>query len=316
MKKSKTIFYVFTASAVSLLISTAILTKNTEPEIEELSNKCPENYTKIPEFDVDGDGTKEKRFCLMKYEAKKSKEGLPISKPSKKPWTNITQTKARKKCKALGKRYSLVSNQQWIQTAKIAASKEYNWIKNRKGESALYRGHSDKRPFHALEASSNDSKGYHLTGEKNGSQRRTTYIKKPQDNKNTNNPHETVLWDLAGNIWEWNNNSFTCSEQSCPESPRPTDSSNHEPTEITSPGTHINSMELLRPNTEWNSSKNTGRIHTTGIKAIPNGSTHGFIRGGVWYDKKDAGIFTLHLKQAPNHSSPRVGFRCSYTPTT
>ncbi|MGM5488022.1 MAG: hypothetical protein ACQESG_03680 [Nanobdellota archaeon] len=283
----------------------------------DLDERCPPNYVAVPgNFDVDGDGINESGFCVMKYEAKRSKEDLPVSHPSGRPWVNISQIEARAKCKALGEGYSLITNTQWIQIAKIAIGVGENWIKRRYRGNALIRGHSDQVPFHPLEASPDDSKAYYRTYNKGDEQRRTVYIMdtiKGDDPCLVNN-YTGIIWDFAGNIWEWNNDSFICEEASCPNGPQPSDSRNHELPELTSPGRYLGTFELLRPNSEWDSDQNVGRIFTVRGEAIPDGKEHAFIRGGIWYDEKDAGLFTLHLAQAPSYSSERISFRCVYEP--
>lgn len=312
--ESNKAYFLLTAASMLLLIA-GVANDSKMMTGAGMNIECPENYTYIPSLDTDEDRDVDPGFCLMKYEAKKSEDNSPVSRPSGRPWTDINQTRARKKCDELGERYSLVTNRQWIQAAKIAVQNRRNWINREKASKAVYRGHSDGRPFHPLNASENDSLGYYLTGNnENSSQRRTLHIPStPVRATEASKRPQGVIWDLSGNVWEWNNNTFRC-EDACPESPHPADSSNHELNNLTSPGIYLDSFSLLRPNTRWNSSENMGRVHTTGPEAIPSGKKHGFIRGGVWYDKKDAGPFTLHLKQSPGYASPRVGFRCSYSP--
>ncbi len=284
-----------------------------------LEDYCPKNYVKISGgFDIDNDGVKESAFCMMKYEAKKSENETAISISYGKPWVNISQINARKKCKELGDGYYLISNKQWIQAAYVMINISENWIGGKIGNNSLYRGHSDSNPFESLEASNNDSDGFYLTRNLIGSeQRRTFYVRDNHINNDSRLSDNSidVVWDFAGNIWEWNNDSLNCSNgYPCEQMPKPANSSNQELDKLVYAGSYFRTLFLLRPNDIYNSSYNVGRIYTDNDFPIPSSYIHGLVRGGIFYDDKDAGLFTAYLGISPEFAKETVGFRCVYVP--
>lgn len=293
--------------------------QNLENNQSKINNICPKNYIAIPGgFDVDEDGINESLFCVMKYEAKKD-NNIAISIPKQKPWVNISQNEAREKCENLGKGYSLITNKQWIQIAKIAVYTDENWLSNTVGKGALFRGHSDEMPYHTLEASFDDNDGYYNTDVNIDDYQKRIFIIKNGilgNDSNLDKNYTTIIWDFAGNIWEWNNDTIDCSNgYPCEEMPELFgESRNYELPKLTNPGSYFKTIELLRPNDEWSSEENIGRVYLDGDEPIPKDSKHGLARGGIWYDKDDAGLFTAYLGVSPNFSKYTIGFRCIYIP--
>ncbi|MFW6285637.1 MAG: hypothetical protein ACOC16_00535 [Nanoarchaeota archaeon] len=299
--------------------NTNMIKYNDELQFKDTNVLCPENFVAIPGgFDVDGNGINESWFCVMKYEAKKGKNNEPISIPEKRPWVSISQNEAREKCQSLGKGYSLITNKQWIQIAKIAAHVDENWISGKVGNGSLIRGHSDKNPYKTLEASTDDNDGFYKTGTNaDDSQKRTFIIKNGVlgYDSNFSSNYQGVVWDIAGNIWEWNNDTIDCSAgYPCINMPQPSNSQNYELNEFTESGKYFKTFELIRPNSYWNSTENIGRVYSAGNKPVPEGNQHGLARGGIWYDENDAGLFTAYFGIAPSFSKYTIGFRCTYVP--
>ena len=161
-------------------------------------------YVPVPSY-VLPDGVAVAGFFVMKYEAKQSttffgtrdirsatnpRAAVPISKAAGTPWVSLTWEDARRACNAAGAR--LISENQWLSIAHQAVSVDGNWSGGAVGIGFLFSGHSDSSPDSALTASGTDGNGYASTENNDGSQRRTLGL-----------PNGSVIWDLAGNVWEW-----------------------------------------------------------------------------------------------------------------
>ena len=165
---------------------------------------CPKGYVPVPAY-ILPDGTAVAQFCVMKYEAKQSTTSfgtrnirsasnptgaLPISNADGTPWVRLTWQEARSACTASGGQ--LISENQWLSIAYQVSSVGENWSGGAVGSGYLYSGHNDNSPDAALKAADSDDNGYAGTGNNADSQRRTLTL-----------PNRQVIWDLAGNVWEW-----------------------------------------------------------------------------------------------------------------
>ncbi len=123
-----------------------------------------------------------------------------------------------------------------------------------------------------------------------------------------------TIWDIAGNVWEWTNNSITCAGANCTTSEMPYDATPaSEWVEFTAlAGYGSLTYNDIRPsNSAWNSTYGMGQIYTDADAAYPSGNVHAFVRGGGWFNGANAGAFTLALDGAPADSGAAVGFRCA-----
>ncbi|MFA5080690.1 MAG: hypothetical protein WC472_03675, partial [Candidatus Paceibacterota bacterium] len=114
----------------------------------------------------------------------------PTSTATGTPWISISQTEAIATCAALGNGAHLITNVEWTLLARSAESVSSNW-----NGTVMYRGHSDNVPASTLTSDGSDP--YYGTGQASPSeQRRTLTLTNGQ-----------IIWDLAGNVFEWNNNT-------------------------------------------------------------------------------------------------------------
>ena len=73
----------------------------------------------------------ESNFCVAKYEMKLHRlpdgGGVPESRATDDPWTNLTTEEALLACRKMGDGYALITNEQWQLVAKAIESNEDNW---------------------------------------------------------------------------------------------------------------------------------------------------------------------------------------------
>lgn len=251
-------------------------------------------------------------FCVMKYEAKCSfTDGStcagsastenPTSTAANTPWVNINQQDAIMECTSLGKGYHLITNDEWMTIATNLAAQGNNWDGGTVGINEMSRGHSDNNPSSACEADANDANAYVETDCATGrsssgtfNQRRTHILSNGE-----------VIWDLAGNVWEWtsyfNDSDKPNAGVSWIEYSGISSSTSMPATDL-APNNAIKSFW----NDGWNSAQSIGRYFPG-----PNGSGGGLLRGAVWSDNLISGLFSAFLHRAPTGSDPLAGFRCT-----
>ncbi|HPO75387.1 MAG TPA: hypothetical protein PLL80_02160, partial [Candidatus Pacearchaeota archaeon] len=169
------------------------------------------------------------------------------------------------------------------------------------GNGYMYSGHNDNSPANSLAASTDDNEGYFGTGNTSGNQRRTLTLS-----------NGSVIWDLAGNVWEWTNNTIAQNNQ--PGSSNTCDDA--AGTGCWFEFTEINdyrglSYNVIRPSdSSWNSSNGVGKIWSYGDGEIAT-TNRAFRRGGYWNHGAEAGAFALSLGDVPSASNNTLGFRCA-----
>ncbi len=259
---------------------------NDQPEQLPPPTSCPTGFIPIPgdaRFGTIG-------FCVMKYEAK-NVGGVATSQAAGTPWASISQTSAIATSKAACTDCHLISEAEWMTIAANIASVSSNWTGGSIGSGQLYVGHSDNGPASTMVASIDDSQGY--TGETNqgGTQRRTFTLSNGQ-----------IIWDFAGNIWEWTSGTLQGSQQ-----PGLSGETAYAYKQWNNTALLING---LSPNSSP-TSISPQAVNWSGIGYLYSnyGETgaRGFRRGGA-YDGW-SGVTTLALYNAPSDSGVYLGFR-------
>ena len=170
--------------------------RSSPPVVDRVQNKfnCPKNYIGVPALsDYTTHG-----FCLAKYEMKEV-DGKIVSQPEGLPKINLTQEKALKACEKLGGAYDLVTNDEWQTVVRNIEMVSSNWKDNYPGGGAINRGHMNTKPNQALPASTDDNDACYLLNDiesctaKEWNARKRTHTLASGE----------VIWDLAGNLWEW-----------------------------------------------------------------------------------------------------------------
>jgi prepilin-type N-terminal cleavage/methylation domain-containing protein len=261
-----------------------------------LALSCPSGFIPVP-----GSNTySTSDFCVMKYEAK-NVSGVAASQAAGLPWVSINQTDAATASSAACTSCHLITEAEWMTLAQNVLGVASNWSGGAVGSGYIYSGHNDATPFSAL-AASTDNDGYYGTGNSSASgakQRRTLALS-----------NDEVIWDLAGNVWEWTTgvtNGTTAQEPGVSGA----GGAWHEWTTVTNQGSlAVNpfpSSTGISGSSNWTNSNGIGQLYSD----TDNIGLFGFVRGGNWTDGGSAGVLTLSLNYGPSGTNMLIGFRVS-----
>ncbi|MBP9759036.1 type II secretion system protein [Candidatus Dojkabacteria bacterium] len=264
-------------------------------------------------------------FCVMKYEAK-NVSSVATSQAPGLPWVWITQVDSITACSNLGPKYHLITNKEWMTIARNTEQVTSNWLGGVVGTNFMYSGHSDGGPNAAIAASVADNDGYFgtsdsiascdgsyanavvgddtITGRACAGQRRTLTLANGE-----------VIWDLIGNVWEWNSDVIACAGATCTVAEMPFDAT---PASEWVDFININTYgqltyDLMRPsNVSWDSNHGMGRIYTDLDVAYLSDLIHAYLRGGYFRQGTSSGVFALALFSGAS-AAPLgdFGFRCA-----
>lgn len=241
-------------------------------------------------------------FCIMKYEAKDA-DGEATSQDTGTPWVSITQEDANAKCEALGHGYKLISNDQWMTIAANITSQATNWTESEVGRGSLTTGHSDSNPNNSCSASTDDSLAF-VDGDCSPKSSGT-----PNQRRTHTLSNGSVVWDLAGNVWEWthyrnkdNKPSITLADGEDAQNAFLYHKVNGS---AFMPITDLVASNLKFWNNAWISATDKG---IGKFKSISNAQA--LFRGGDYGDDSISGIFAATFEFNPTQPDPNIGFRC------
>jgi len=311
-------------------------TQSLEPDNVQVA--CPTGFIHVPGDPLYGTAD----FCVMKYEAKCDSDGNGTGDTTGtdtgyNTWNNVsdpcsggsrqivsdsggwplariaqddgTANDAKSYCASRG--WHLITNAEWMTIARNVERQGANWCDLNgtncgfsPGQSSKYlaAGHNDNNSESgsnkAIIASAIDSQAcYRTTTDTSsncggaGSQKRTHTLSNGE-----------VVWDLAGNVWEWTDNTIMGADK-----PAGNPAAWVEWTTVTSYGTL--SHDALKPsNGNWYSAQRVGQYY----EGSASGGPYAFLRGASWDSSTTAGVFALNLNYAPGDSGRRyIGFRCA-----
>lgn len=270
-----------------------------DAEKHKTKNKisCPADYSFV--YGNSALGTSD--FCVMKFEAK-NVGGIATSQASGTPWVSITQPNAASAATAAGGH--LITEAEWMTIAADVLSVKYNWSSGEVGTGYTYSGHNDNEPSSALTASDDDADGFAGTGNSGESNQKRTLILKSGD----------VIWDLAGNVFEWTSHAQSMSNVGVPGDSNPAFFAWREWTLSSlslgnlptgSRPSALASSPGLAAVTSWESAQGIGEIYANRLDV----ANRAFRRSGSWSSAEYAGVLSLFLSAGPTSSSSFTGFR-------
>jgi len=264
-------------------------TSNSPPA--DVTAACPSNFITVP-----GSSTySTSDFCVMKYGAK-NVGGIATSQAAGTPWVSISQTNSITTAAAACTGCHLTTEGEYLTIAQNVLTMPSNWSSGTVGTGYIYSGHNDSAPNNALVADTSDSNGYYGETNTGGNQRRTLTLTNGQ-----------VIWDLAGNVWEWTSGQTAGGQPGVPGGGW----NWREWTAVTNQGTispnPSSSATGITGASSWNSSNGIGQIYSNTDDTV----TRGFLRGGDWGSGGIDGVLSLNLSNPPYNTNPNVGFRVS-----
>jgi hypothetical protein len=295
---------------------------------------CHDGYISVPGNHLYGNMSERGGFCVSKYEMKMdvngdgkgnlvsdypdcntgtlsyntySYETCPtpgtlVSTKEGSPIARITQPEAIAACEGIGGH--LITNDEWMTIVRNIELVPDNWSSGIIGEGYLPRGNSSSSG--AMDA----------TDALSGITKRTLKLSNGE-----------VIWDLAGNAWEWT--SDTILRKDMPDGLNNSDDDinnsgwNYFDYSKTSGGSlYLDSDNLgntfleykdlfLLTSDSYNAVDNgVGRIYTYSDREDISSSVYSFFRGGGWFYGSSAGVLTLTLLYTPGSRGTAFGLRC------
>ena len=201
----------------------------------------------------------------------------------------------------MGAGYDLISNAQWQTIAQDTELTASNWTSGVVGSEMMYRGHSDNSSI--LLSVTNINDGYDQTGNNAGQ----VWGSGKEQRRTLNMSNGEVIWDMAGNVWEWVKENNTTNFGSSSYISQITDA-NHAVTGTVGPLTGTTKY-LFGPSGTYTG---LGASQYGGLGyGYVNFSAGAVFRGGYWGSHTSSGVFGASSIN-PTAMSYTIGFRCTF----
>ncbi len=225
---------------------------------------------------------------------------IPVSIAAGYPIVDVSQNQAASYCASIGAH--LMTNNEWQTIAWNTEGQGSNWYGGTVGTNYVYSGHNDNIPANASLPSANDSQSCVGTDGPSSCGGTGTNISQIRTLTLSNG---SVVWDMAGNLWQWTSDTIQGQNEPYGGSPGFTW---RQYTAITNWGTMT--QQTAGPlNNAWSSTQGIGEIYSDGTSG--NTTVYGFIRGGNWSYGAVAGVGALYLSGSPGSTYGTLGFRCA-----
>ena len=222
------------------------------------------------------------------------------------PIAYINMSEANTRCGSVamgvGSSAHLISANEWMTIARNAETQNSNWSLGVGGSGYLYAGHNDNQPATALQASTNDAYRAAFTDIGGTTEAQTSATNTASGQSGTagnqvrtlNLSNNSVVWDIAGNVWEWNNKTQTTA------------------VDTTAGWVDWNHANVATGARDLYGPANVAYLSAQGMGKIYGGAIgNGFRRGGYWINGTNAGAFALILDYSPAFRISNIGFRCA-----
>lgn len=246
---------------------------------DSIKESCPDGYIEIPNSN----------FCVMQFEAKKSRSGRPVSVAEETPWTNTFAEEAKDLCQSLGAKYDLISNEEWMIIARNIEVQPENWSGGAVDSGCLFRGNNGQ-PMPWNECGYGDgANGIDFGNERN-----------PRAKMILSNGKE--IFDFAGNVSEWvdwtKGGSFDSAPVGCAQV------STELKDIVLDADCPLTATTYAPLNVDFGSEHGVGKFV---------GGNGGYARrGGASWSGDQAGIYALGLERGASNNDGDNGFRCVY----
>ncbi len=151
-----------------------------------------------------------------------------VSVASGYPIANVSQTNAITRCSTVSVGSStahLITNNEWMTTARDAEAQAGNWSLGSVGSGYLYAGHNDNAPALAVVASTTDTGNNACAYTNTAGDAESPTGSCPTNTANNTSgtagnqkrvltlSNGSYIWDIPGNVWEWTNDTIQGKDQ-------------------------------------------------------------------------------------------------------
>jgi hypothetical protein len=265
---------------------------------------CPANYVKVPNNCAYSAG----EFCIAKYEMK-NVSGVATSQAMGTPWGTITVAQAKAACTALGARYHLITNDEWMATAREIEATPANWSTTT--TPFLSKGKTDdcgQCPGNTFcpSAAGNDNQpctGVNVTGCQDRTSNAFRYNR-------THRIGTAVIWDFSGNMFELVDHPATTNATQGAWPGAPVNATSGATFSPALADADYKSANLAHGDVPSYTMGTQQPVQNVGIVYVTSPTdAHNFSRGGDFCGF--SGIYALSLLR-DSELGINVGFRCAY----